>query len=136
MIRVLTDKKTFYFRYRYMSSFVYIKSHVCTHRSVVLHRTFLGASKHGAMFADVRQHFILSSARDPKRRAAQKISLRLASMHSYTYVYLSGPMCSHKTCEMGARVHPHKVKELLSGPIRIKRKRTEIASERANIDGS
>jgi len=85
------------------------------------------------MFANVRQHFILSSARDPKRRPKRSLFDWLPCIR--TYVYLSGPICNHMC--IGARVHPHRVKGLLSVlNVPIRRRRREIASERANIDGS
>jgi len=58
---------------------------VRAYKVVVSPRSFLGASKHGVMFVDVRQHFILSSERSWEM--ARKISLQLASTHSCVCIF-------------------------------------------------
>lgn len=91
-----------------MSSFAHIKSDRYTHIYTHTHASYLcmqvggtagdlsfhGASKHGAMFADVRQHFILSS--DPKEKKARKISPVDWLPRTRTHIY-AGPTCNRRT---------------------------------------
>lgn len=79
---------------------VILRRHVCAHRSVVPPRPIVPPASGQANTAPCLSTFgntLFSLPRATAEETAEKISLRLASMHSYTYVYLSGPRCSHKT---------------------------------------
>lgn len=110
---------------------------MCAHRLTVTNRdrSFHRASKHDAMFAEVRQHFILSSARSvekaPKNFSLSlSASLRLASTHLYVCIFERAGVCTswkHMCgCACGST---HRVEEL-SVPIR--RRRRKRNSERGS----
>lgn len=121
-----------------MSSFVHIKPHICTTCACV-HMCAHRSVPPGPIVPrgeQTRRHVCRRSAtlyslfRARPEETAQKISLRLASMHSYVCIFKRGPRCSQKTCVwVRGRVHPHRVEELLSVPIRRRRRRANSERE-------